>query len=1089
MADTEKTQSSINEPAPVPPRVKKIGTYELIRLLGRGGMGEVWLARDTVLQRNVALKLLPTAMLASPVAAKRFLREARTAAQLNHPNGVTIYQVGEQAGQFYIAMELVEGGNLAEIVARCGALPWLEATRAIRDAATGLAAAHESGLVHRDIKPSNLMRTSQGFVKVVDFGLAKAISGSVEMTHSGLVLGTPAYMAPEQGQGQPVDARSDIYSLACTYYTLVTGQKPFQGDTSTAVIYQHVHKPCPDPCTVVPELPIMVSQIIAKGMAKSPADRYQSAAEMIGDLDELLSDPDASSPLRELARAVNTIRADTLLRKAAIPPKTKAMAAGIAVALLMVGAMLAWYDGQRSQSPAPEIKPPPAVATNPPATRSTTPHSPAFITVVPNPPIPKAVQVPNTEPSTNPTQIVLYQTVFKPANFRPGNLVGQDGWATTAPTATTQAVVSQPQPEEFVPRRLTDFVDVLVPKVWVYDDFTSGKKTEFSDGRNILYGMGKPCWGDSGDQFNNFICETVARVSGDKHLGWGISLTKDFNVDTPQALSRGVEVLLDSAGFLSIVPSRFERPSPDRMAPIGPLRVASYRNGANELNSLAIIFRDSAKLEVFVNGIEACKPIILPCVLEPAQLKLASAGGASAGSRLEFMRFTVRAVVTDTVVPGWTVLFRSSDPAIWNTDSNQGFDSYAVPVDKAPPGVQFLKMAIPGGKAVIVPMTNSALGKNGPIGKGIWCWSGSGEQKLKAYHLGIGDRDIPVRGADIDKNKAVITMLADGAGWSAYGWGFGHRAWANDVQGYGWAGEVIPSTVFEIAVKTSPLTEDETEDLLPAMVATPIAKPAPDQPTYPLWNGKESVADYAKRAGIKDVRASLPVKMVLIPAGKFVMGSPETENGRTRNEVQHEVTISKPFYIGVYDVTVDQYTLFEKDIGQLHDAPNFKQTGEDPVVNVSWNDAQKFCRWLSKKAGKTIRLPTEAQWEYACRAGTITAYNTGDGEAKFTDAGWYSRNSDNRTHPVGQKKPNAWGLYDMHGNVWQWCSDYYNEEYPDGAATDPMGPEKGSSRVLRGGCWYNFPDLCRAAYRNKFDPGTRRHGDGFRLVAAVDDRE
>ncbi len=218
-------------PLPETPPTKKIGPYTVLRRLGEGGMGEVWLAHDPSLDRDVAIKTLPPRFADNEDRLKRFLREARLAAKLHHTNTVTVYQVGQEGSLVYIAMEYVDGQSLDNAVSEGRPMPWQEATRAIRDAAAGLAAAHELGLVHRDIKPANLMRTKAGVTKVADFGLARSQFAESRMTQEGSVLGTPAYMSPEQWQGGQVDGRSDLYSLACAYYCLLTGQDPF-GDAA-----------------------------------------------------------------------------------------------------------------------------------------------------------------------------------------------------------------------------------------------------------------------------------------------------------------------------------------------------------------------------------------------------------------------------------------------------------------------------------------------------------------------------------------------------------------------------------------------------------------------------------------------------------------------------------------------------------------------------------------------------------------------------------------------------------------------------------------------------------------------------------------
>jgi len=283
------------------------------------------------------------------------------------------------------------------------------------------------------------------------------------------------------------------------------------------------------------------------------------------------------------------------------------------------------------------------------------------------------------------------------------------------------------------------------------------------------------------------------------------------------------------------------------------------------------------------------------------------------------------------------------------------------------------------------------------------------------------------------------------------------------------------------------------------------ATPPDGQPTrktaevYSDWpfGAKEAAQrqnDSAKALGIRKVLIlnlgkRLPMKLVLIPAGTFIMGSLKTERDNRdvfNDEVQHEVTISKPFYMGSTNVTVAQYAQFVKDTGQPHKEPNIKQTGDHPVVQVSWDDAQAFCQWLSKKTGKTVGLPTEAQWEYACRAGSQPRFSFGDRAADLGDYSWYSANSGGMTHPVGRKKPNAWGLFDMHGNAWQWCSDYYGP-YVAADRTDPLGPKTGKQRVLRGGSWISDgPANCRSAHRSGDTPVTRNPYYGLRVVVGAD---
>ena len=276
-----------------------------------------------------------------------------------------------------------------------------------------------------------------------------------------------------------------------------------------------------------------------------------------------------------------------------------------------------------------------------------------------------------------------------------------------------------------------------------------------------------------------------------------------------------------------------------------------------------------------------------------------------------------------------------------------------------------------------------------------------------------------------------------------------------------------------------------------------IASQGSTQPPFPLWDGKETQADYAGRAGIKDVEITLELgdnitmKLVLIPAGKFLMGSPDDEIDRFKDEgPQHEVTISKPFYMGVYEVTQEQY---EQVVGEN---PSDFKGAQNPVENLFWEHAVEFCGKLSARTCKIVTVPTEAEWEYACRAGTTTPFNTGEtistDQANYDGRYVYGAGGKGQyrqeTLPVGSFKPNRWGLYDMHGNVWEWCSDLYGRHYyASSEDTDPQGPATGSHRMLRGGAHFRGPRYCRSANRDRHLGGFRYDIGGFRVVVGVAD--
>jgi formylglycine-generating enzyme required for sulfatase activity len=232
-----------------------------------------------------------------------------------------------------------------------------------------------------------------------------------------------------------------------------------------------------------------------------------------------------------------------------------------------------------------------------------------------------------------------------------------------------------------------------------------------------------------------------------------------------------------------------------------------------------------------------------------------------------------------------------------------------------------------------------------------------------------------------------------------------------------------------------------------------------------------------------DLGDGVVIELVLIPAGPFDMGSPDNEVGRfgSMEGPVHRVRITRAFYMGKHEVTQE---VWEKVMGT--NPSNFKGA-KNPVENVSWDDCQDFLKKLNAlaKAQGNFRLPTEAQWEYACRAGTKTRFCSGDADAGLTDYAWFGANSGGTTHPVGEKKPNAWGLHDMHGNVWEWCADWWEQDYyGKSPRDDPTGPVTGAGRVLRGGSWDDGARYCRSASRFIINPGDRFDGLGFRVAVS-----
>ncbi|HHM12281.1 MAG TPA: hypothetical protein ENJ16_01910 [Planctomycetaceae bacterium] len=343
---------------------ERLGGYRILRLLGRGAMGAVYQAKQVSLDRLVALKTIRAKLAASPATLARFTREAYAAAQLVHHNVVQIYDFGEDGGRHFFSMEWVRGGPLDKLVKEKGFLDAKLAAGYILQAARGLAVAHRNGMVHRDVKPANLLLNSEGVVKVADLGLVKIpdlpdpksdvgmtssdlVGSGTEVTLEGTAMGTPAYMAPEQSvDATNVDHRSDIYSLGCTLFFLLTGRPPFRGKTVLETMEQHAHQPIPDIQAINPRVPDALVQVIHRAMEKRPEDRYPSLEEMCRDLESYLGvrDDGKFSPTSEQADELERIAA-AYVKSTPLEAKQGLMFAGTVAAacvLTLLSFLLGW---------------------------------------------------------------------------------------------------------------------------------------------------------------------------------------------------------------------------------------------------------------------------------------------------------------------------------------------------------------------------------------------------------------------------------------------------------------------------------------------------------------------------------------------------------------------------------------------------------------------------------------------------------------------------------------------------------------------------------------------------------------------------
>ena len=1076
-----------------------VAGYHLTEPIGTGGMGSVFKATVEVDGKpvpkgtTVAVKLLHPHLRSIQEFVRRFHREARLAAKIDHPNVVRVLDVGEEDRKHYIVMEHVEGMKLTDLMGDGQPLSPQQTIEIMNQVCEALkAAGHISddaepdrvrSLVHRDVKPDNIIiqpldrqqyqtMTQTGDktalasirVKLLDFGLAKDVKAlSTVLSQTGQSLGTPAYMSPEQCTGGQVDARSDIYSLGVCAYHMITGTTPFAGPTTVAYAQQHASEPPPDVLSRNPLCPRNLADCIFRCLAKDPTDRYQDCGQLQADLARVAAG-------RPVARVHRFKKRGAVSRR-----KTAAIGAvGAAVVLLAVVALWLFMTDQVKADLAEAIR--------------------------------------QADTAIASEDYVGAQKILSDAIDAVGDRPDRE--ALIAPAARRLQEIAARAAEQDRRRRAAD---ELAAKRKREQDALEAKRRHEQAAVAALAD----------------IKAKIAREEWQQAIDAANRAIRDY-ADTPSAAELG-DLLARAEAGLKARQKALAAEEAERQKRLAAQRKAAHERFVTYRDAGLAAMKDTdyhAAVRQFDLALEqeddaAVRTYRQQCLDKVTKLRIAVAdfdvkGDVSiraAGETVpelllqEFGQDRFQLVERSKLAAilaehDLTIARVVSNPALLSGKKLKGLRylvlGSVVRLGSLAISARLVDVATGDMVQTAKVTAEDARGLQGALGELARILQMTADEK-KVY---LDARQYPIllaqarqQAADRQFDQAVRTyrralsirstqavqdeldrVEADRAAWEK-AQADAKRADAAFTALMAEAGRIVAA----MPAEAGSLTASQKSELAQALKAVQSAlayKPA-DRGALALKARVNALL--AGPAGGKTLTLTLgdgvTMKLVRIEAGKFTMGS---ETGSDEKPV-HQVTITRPFYMGATEVTQAQWKAVMNT--QPWEGQTYAKAGADNAASyISWDEATAFCTALSKKAGRTVRLPTEAEWEYACRADTTTAYCFGDDSSKLGDYAWYNENAwkkdEKYAHPVGVKKPNAWGLYDMHGNVWEWCADWYANSYANADAHDPKGPATGTARVLRGGSWGNDPGYCRAAIRRGFAPGLRRGSLGFRVVVA-----
>jgi formylglycine-generating enzyme required for sulfatase activity/serine/threonine protein kinase len=1132
----------------------QFGRYQIIRPLGKGAMGTVYLAEDTQLERSVAIKTPHFTESPTEESLERFYREARVAATLRQPHICPVFDVGQIDGKHYISMAYIEGRPLSAFIQPDKPQRERQILIAIRKLALALQEAHDHAIVHRDLKPANIMVDKKGEPIIMDFGLAqqRQREGDIRLTQTGNILGTPAYMSPEQVEGEPdnLGPPTDQYSLGVILYEMLTAQLPFRGSV-IAVMGQILTGQVTPPSQLRPDLDPRIEAICLKMLAKKPSERFASLKAVADELATILKSPAAKVASKEATAFSPAASSDRLRANAGASQALKSLKAktltesDLASLEELARKCLARRDYDQVIQVIERIPDEKRNAGLVALFENARAKADEITFLICD--IDEAERLNDAQTAIKKAQALLK---VKPGHHRAIEVQEKYSGYGEAGAARIGVLDQFRRPLNdggWIPWSVLAFglavFGVMAGVIVIYLGRTAVVIDIQDPGVEVAV-KGTTLTVTGPDK------QSVKVVPGDQELtitSAGLETkTKSFTIKkgekrtvTVSIVNKELVARLENEIAPLTFPHEEQTSSPTASGKVPP----TPTHGATTTSTLPPTFKNSLGI------------VTIPPEKKPADVAPSPPGVEQQPS----------VAPTDSKIFGRPFLVRGE----WRIENGELVQPTLAAGDESFPLLAFGEESLSNYDLTLeVKKTGGrdALGIQfqwlGPGHYREFCLKGNGEIQFDyRYNGNWGREDGNSRRLSYSSNRWYLLKLEIRGGT--------FRAYLDDVLQFEQTdprfthGRICLFTWDAAArfrrIKVSDPQGNVLFGGLPEL-------PPPSNNTTPKANigtssrlstagetaaksGQQEWAERLKTPAISTT--SLGMKLALIPPGEFQMGSPESEKQRGGNEQQHRVRITKPFYLGVYEITQNEFeqvmgrnpSAFSNGGGQAEAATGV-DTSRYPVESVTWYEAIEFCNKLSEKEGRQpyyrlaeieredngsikkakvsveggggYRLPTEAQWEYACRAGTTTPFNSGttnngsesNCNGKRPDGTEEQGPALGRPVPVGSYRPNAWGLYDMPGNVWEWCWDVYDGAYyknpaesdtppsrtakgirkksniKNSAASDPAGPSGGSNRVMRGGGWLALALECRAAHRGWNEPQHRYYDRGFRVARA-----